>query len=609
MLRPCHPHGMRIPARKSPHDIPPISSAMTPLPIKQARRTISILTLALLASCGGSGDDGGASSTTPYLGTLLNGPSCSLKYYAQSQPAPRIGTDPYYSRQWYLKNTGILSGYSGLVSGEDLQIENAWTAGYKGQGVRVALLDDGLEVTHADLAPNIVEGASYNYVSDDTWKRGSPWPLPCTKDFDHGTAVGGVIAARDNNGIGGHGVAPRASLVGYNALLSDEDRDVLDAMVRDKNKNDIYNNSWGASDNGHFNAPTSGTAHINTILEGIRNGRNGRGVIYTFAAGNGGHLGDYSALDGNVSVLGAIPVCATNASGLRAPYSEPGPNLIVCAPSSDLGAGRSALPDVMTTGLQNGYREDFNGTSAATPMVSGVIALMLQANPNLTWRDVPLILAKSARQVDPGNAGWTRYGGYHYNHEYGFGVANATAAVQLARGWESVGGSSTLKQCGPYAVNVGQPIPETTPVSDTELLNPFTHASALNQPAVGGLSSKVRLSGCNIQHIEHIDVTVTATDSTGNQPHPSAGDLQITLTSPSGQSSTLTTPHPCYSDEGTAQQQIPCMGLVNFSFGVNRHLDEPATTSTSSDWTLSAADRRTGNTGRLKNWSITFYGR
>ncbi len=580
---------------------------MTPPSLTPSLRTVPLLLATLLASCGGSGDSGGASSNTPYQGTLLNGTKCAVRYYAQSQPPQSAGTDPLYLTQWYLKNTGRLTGYSGLAAGEDLQVENVWASGLRGENIRVAVVDDGLEVTHQDLAPNVVEGASYNYVNDGSWQRGSPWPLPCYANQFHGTAVGGVVAARDGNSLGGRGVAPRTSLVGYNAMATDRDSDMLDALVRDQARNHIYNNSWGAEDNGQFSAPTSKAAYAGTILNGLRNGRNGLGSIYTFAGGNGGAKGDYSVLDGNVNVLGTIPVCATNAAGKRAPYSEPGPNLLVCAPSSDMGQENgSSLPDVTTTALRNDYLTTFNGTSAATPMVSGVVALMLQANPNLTWRDVPLVLARSARQVDPTNAGWTSYGGYHYNHEYGFGVADATAAVQLARSWQSVGDSSTLRQCGPYSATVNQAIPETTPVSDALLQNPFADASSLSKAAINGLTSRISAAGCGIQHIEHVDVVLTATDDTGARAHPSAGDLQITLTSPNGQTSTLTTPHLCYNTSG---QRTNCQGLVDFSFGISRHLEEPAISGTSGDWTLVAADRRTGNTGRLRNWSITLYGR
>ena len=605
---------------------------MTPPTLSLSLRTVPLLLAALLASCGGGSEDsGGASSNTPYQGTLLNGTNCTVRYYAQSQPSQRAGTDPLYLTQWYLKNTGRLTGYSGLAAGEDLQVENVWASGLRGENIRVAVVDDALEVTHQDLAPNVVEGASYNYVSDGSWQRGSPWPLPCTSSQTHGTAVGGVVAARDSNGLGGRGVAPRASLVGYNALANDLDSEVLDALVRDQGKNHIYNNSWGAEDDGHFNTPASRSAQVGTILNGLRNGRNGLGSIYTFAGGNGGANGDYSVLDGNVSMLGAIPVCGTNAAGKRAPYSEPGPNLIVCAPSSDVGQAKgSSLPDVTTTTLQNQYTAKFNGTSAATPMISGVIALMLQANPNLTWRDVPLVLARSARQVDPTNAGWTSYGGYHYNHEYGFGVADATAAVQLARSWQSVGGSAEQRKCGPFLMNVSKPIPEASTVTQQqadstpasmddgsaeeqyfEALTELANNLDYNKAPTGGLSSTISVpANCNLQHIEHIDVNLTVTGDNGRGEHPNAGDLQIALASPLGKVSTLLPPHPCTEkDEDGELKILACQGLQDFTFGVRRHLEEPVAAGANRNWTLSVADRVQGGTGQLKNWSITFYGR
>ena len=104
----------------------------------------------------------------------------------------------------------------------------------------------------------------------------------------------------------------------------------------------------------------------------------------------------------------------------------------------------------MTTENSNRYRDDFGGTSSAAPAVSGVAALVRQANPDLTWRDVKLVLAETARKNDPANPGWEdgarmyglATGSYHFNHEYGFGVVDAAAAVELAKSW------TNLPQCG-----------------------------------------------------------------------------------------------------------------------------------------------------------------
>ena len=605
---------------------------MTPPTLSLSLRTVPLLLAALLASCGGSGDSGGASSNTPYQGTLLNGTKCTVRYYAQSQPRQSAGTDPLYLTQWYLKNTGRLTGYSGLAAGEDLQVENVWASGLRGENIRVAVVDDALEVTHQDLAPNVAEGASYNYVSDGSWQRGSPWPLPCTSSQTHGTAVGGVVAARDGNGLGGRGVAPRASLVGYNLLAFGDERNILDALSRDIDRNHIFNNSWGPEDDGQLNKPASGwTAFNDTLAKGLSKGRNGLGVLYVFSGGNGGWEGDYSSADSTASSRGAITVCATDAAGERAPYSERGSNLTVCAPS-----GRSTTPatapEITTTAVKDKYTDDFGGTSASAPMVSGVAALMLQANPRLTWRDVPLILARTARQVDARNGGWselrspqagvTGHDVLRYSHHYGFGVVDAEAATRLARSWQSVGGSSTQKQCGPFTTRVNAPIPE----ADAVATNPVRKSQAeafrkalieagnridYNQAAPNGLSSTVSVpESCQITHIEHIEVTLTATNADGIDEHPSAGDLHITLQSPLGSVSTLSVPHPCQLPADNGSMQIgPCQGLQNYPFGVRRHLEEPVAQGSNRYWTLSATDRVAGETGRLKDWSITFYGR
>ena len=591
---------------------------------------------------GTSGNHGGSSDSPR---ERISWTGCKLNYFRGGPVvADKTGSDPNQTRQWYLTNTGSLPGFStdGMVAGEDLRVQGAWDQGMRGEGIRIAVIDDALEVTHEDLRANVVAG-SHNYrrlsPNAKTIAGHADYPMPCTEDNDHGTQVGGVIAARDGNGIGVAGVAPRAGLVGFNALANSLTEDALDALVRDINRNHVYNNSWGAADIGHFFAPDNKAAFDSTLNDGLSKGRDGLGVIYTFAAGNGAFDGDYSPMDGTVSARGIVTVCATNAAGTRAPYSERGPNLTVCAPSADLSRtlgieGAPTLPDVSTTALQNQYTDSFNGTSAATPMVSGVVALMLQANPKLTWRDVPLILARSARQVDAKSSGWRSHnspivegqpGAYdtlRYHHDYGFGVVNADAAVKLSRNWQSVGGSSTQKQCGPFTTRVNAPIPE----ADAVATNPVRKSQAeafrkalieagnridYNQAAANGLTSTVSVpESCQITHIEHIEVTLTASNADGSDEHPSAGDLHITLQSPLGSVSTLSVPHPCQLPTDNGSMQIgPCQGLQNYPFGVRRHLEEPVAQGSNRNWTLSATDRVAGETGRLKDWSITFYGR
>ena len=137
-------------------------------------------------------------------------------------------------------------------------------------------------------------------------------------------------------------------------------------------------------------------------------------------------------------------VCGTNDVGTRIIESEFGANLWVCAPAGDY---ENAQLGMVTTENYDRYVYGLRGTSVSTAIVSGVAALMRDANLNLTWRDLKLILASSARKNDPTNPGWEdgarKYGSasatdrYQFNHEYGFGVVDAKAAVDMAKGWGS----------------------------------------------------------------------------------------------------------------------------------------------------------------------------
>ncbi|RPH40436.1 MAG: serine protease, partial [Burkholderiales bacterium] len=221
------------------------------------------------------------------------------------------------------------------------------------------------------------------------------------------------------------------------------------------------------------------------------------------------------------------------------------------------------------------------GTSASTPQVSGVVALMLSANPSLTWRDVRLILAKTARRNDPGNAGWEQVGGGRaFSHDYGFGVADARAAVAAAAGWSSVGGSAQLKTCALAERAPGLAIPDA----------PADPAVA---PTAATDALSVAAADCGITQIEFVEVRVTTT-------HTYSGDLRIRLTSPQGAVSRLAESRICRGDGSD-----PCGAYDGWIFGSSRHLDEPA----AGTWTLELSDTATLDTGRLDKWSLTLYGR
>lgn len=578
------------------------------------------LLLAGLAGCGGGGSSpisGTAPSgdtttptptpptaTSPSVGAKLNENGCGFQYTLTGAGSGITGNDPLLDRQWHLLNLGA----SGAVAGEDIRARAAWTI-TKGAGVRVAVIDDAVEIVHADLAPNVVPDASRNYRPGGLWPT---YPLPCASGEEHGTSVAGLIAARDGNAIGVAGVAPRASLVVYNALATNYDTDIADALMRDGTVTGVYNNSWGSSDDGRLHA--SEATFKAAIQAGITNGRDGKGSIYTFPAGNGGcFYGDLDAsdncvlypasggtypgyqdnanFDGYVNGLGVIPVCAVTDQGRKAWYSEPGANVFVCATSSN----RSG--NVVTTKVNNGYTDvqGFSGTSATTPMVAGAVALMLAARPELTWRDVRLILAATARKNDSGDAGWTEHFGYHFNHKYGFGVVDAQAAVTRAQGWTSVGGINELKSCGAFVRSPARSLPDGD-ASGTGIVTPVSDAIT------------VAAGDCAITQIEFIEVAFAAT-------HTYPGDLRIRLRSPGGLISELANARVCFQldasglparDNAGNEIQVDCGSYgAGWTFGSVRHLGE----STTGNWTLEVTDMQKIDVGTWSGWQLKFWGR
>jgi len=194
--------------------------------------------------------------------------------------------------------------------------------------------------------------------------------------------------------------------------------------------------------------------------------------------------------------------------------------------------------------------------------------------------------------------------------------------------------SSSLKKCETLSEQVDQIVPEQDVIAarlDTRFPRAMVQGDAqhtfmqtllkasdtldYNAAPNRGLTSAITVpdsANCNIQHIEHIDVEVTTTDEQGNAEHEDMGSLQMALVSPMGKVSTLMVPHVCTTEE-TSKDEFPtltaCTSTANFHFGVRRHLEEAVAQGSNRNWTLSATDRVAGEGGRLKDWSITFYGR
>jgi len=423
------------------------------------------------------------------LNTVKHTKSIINPQYDQTEVYKEENNDPLYQYQWHLKNTGQDFGIIQATPGEDINVEPVWEQGITGKGVVVGVIDSGVDMFHPDLKDNIDWEDSYNYInkSQNTTPIGDE-PITSTDSyiFAHGTAVAGIIAAKGWNGIGTRGVAPDAKIAAFNSLTFLEGQEsedalsgvnlqtarILDSLVRNLNHIDIYNNSWGGDTTSLLDDNDTQSYDIQTTY-GVKFGRDGKGAVYVKAAGNEGNESNANyeqfATNGNWIVVGAL-----GADGKATDYSTPGSAILVSAPGGGVNSDyvKENLLEIVTTDLAGDKRgfdriDDFasiqphfdvkgnenydytyrmNGTSAAAPIISGVVALMLEANPNLTYRDIQIILAKTARKNDPNDSEWrVNAAGLHFNYKYGFGAVDAEKAVTLAKLWQSVGGYKELK--------------------------------------------------------------------------------------------------------------------------------------------------------------------
>jgi subtilisin-like proprotein convertase family protein/outer membrane biosynthesis protein TonB len=468
----------------------------------------------------------------------------SVPLVAQEAVADFTPNDKHFNLQWHLKNTGQLGG----TSGEDSNVTPAWNL-VKGKGVVIGIVDDGVDEAHEDLDGNYRADLSKDFVGG-------------TKDDDHGTPVAGIVAAEGNNGTGVSGVAPEASVADLRKLGKSQTDSENAAILSHKYQEiDIYQNSWSPSNSLTLAGPYLQT--LKALSDGVATGRDGLGNIYVFSAGNNRQStedGHYSGND-NVNNNGyansrfTIAVGAIDDKGTHSSYSEPGAALFVAAHSDGNGGARTA-----STGSDGKYVY-FGGTSSAAPLVSGIIALMLEANPNLTWRDVQHILAKTARKNDSSHFDWSVNGaGYNVNHFYGFGAVDATAAVNAAKTWKTVA-DEISHTTGEMKVNATIPDNSSSGISRT----------------------------INVQQ----DIQLESVEVVFDADHYSRGDLEIVLTSPDGTESILAEQRP---DEGD--------NYTYWVFNTVRNWGE----SSKGNWTLRVADKSGGQVGTWDSWKLNFYG-
>ncbi len=457
---------------------------------------------------------------------------------------------------------------------------------FSGAGVHVAVYDDGVEVGHEDLDDN------YDATAELVDDQGNPLPpTPVLPTDARGTAGAGIIGA-ELNGIGGVGVAWGVTLTGVRIGFSDggftganvaPDPTAFRDLVLQGQAFDLLSHGWNLSPNYLNDRALQGGGFGDLVEQAYeqvsQGGRDGLGTIIVNAAGNNG-------LDANGSGLNAsrftITVAATYSSGFVAAYTNYGASILVAAPSAEITTDLSG-----TDGFDAGnYTTALFGTATAAPVVSGVVALMLQANSGLGWRDVQDILAASATLTRsaftanvPASASevglWSTNaattwngGGYHLHASYGYGMVNAFNAVRMAEVWSLFGAAET--SANEVLVQSG--------------LNDFADTQV---PQITGEFTTTFTMADDVQ-IDHVALNLSLAALT-------IGDLVLRLTSADG--TTITVANENRFSGGSATTTTWTYGIEGFRGELS-----------AGTWTLTATDAYGGPATTLLSASLDIYG-
>lgn len=353
-------------------------------------------------------------------------------------------------QQWHLKKTKI----NGKTVDAHANVEKAWDLS-RGKGIKICVIDDGVDVDHQDFsgAGKVQNGRDVTRQSND------PRPFYSAnlsgEGDAHGTACAGVACANGKHGASG--VAPDATLMPIrlsSGLGSQAEHDAFIWAVA--NGADIISCSWGPDDGAWWDAddplhdlvtPIPDSTRL-AIKYAVQNGRNGKGCVVTWAAGNGNESADNDGYASNEDVLA---VAACNDRGSKSAYSDFGFAIWCSFPSDDFDTGtlpKPLTPGIWTTDRSDGeiegynplysdgdksgkYTDNFGGTSSSCPGVAGVAALVLAQNPNLDWTEVADLIAETCDQIDSTNGDYDPDTGHSYY--YGYGRVNAFKAVEKAK--------------------------------------------------------------------------------------------------------------------------------------------------------------------------------
>ncbi|KIP78917.1 peptidase S8 [Vibrio harveyi] len=567
--------------------------------------------------------------------------------------------DPLYSEQWHLNNTGQTAfAANPAVAGNDLNTNLTQAMGIAGVGVKVAVIDSGVQIDHPDLAGNVVTG-SRNFVEDSSFP--ADYPVDAN---GHGTAVAGLISAVGNNGEGVRGVASRSSLMGFNWLANQTLEGWLISHGADASTSDVrvFNQSYGFSPLTPIpfdeNDPQF-KLEMDVMKDVSESNAWGRGAVFVKSAGNGYRYfntgrffvlpGDFFAGGGNKGLpmhnsqqsydnasYYNLVTSALRADGTRASYSSVGTNVWVAAPAGEYGQdfpamvttdlmgceeGQNTSADLGINGLHGGTEQDpncnytstMNGTSSAAPNTSGAIAAIMSTNHALTARDVRALLAETASVTDKDHPG--------VQLEFVNNQGELVSYEAISPWQKNAAGVDFHTFYGFGAVNLDEAMKRarmTNNVLPAQIITPWasnaTEVSVPDASLVGG-SSAVAITE---------DLTVESVQVKLTLEHSRLPDLAIELISPAGTRSVLQTPR-----NGLVGQSLDptVAGYENQLMLSNQFYGENA----KGEWTLRAIDTNgdevfsfiayfnssaiydvpmanNAQPGVIKNWSMRIFG-
>ncbi|SHO80263.1 alkaline serine protease, subtilase family protein [hydrothermal vent metagenome] len=362
----------------------------------------------ILSSCGG----GGSSNSSIELNNTQENLSDN------STIDDTIRNEPYFKYQWHLNSSHSILNDKGyrVDDNADINILEAWKV-TKGAGVRVAVIDDGGQPLHEDLKDNVILTYNVNNGSNTVYYQ--------SYHGSHGNTCSGFIAS-PINGVGTIGVAPESKLI---IIRQNEISDAQDILAFEYAKNNgakVISCSWGS-----YNVSDILVSELKKMYDA--------GITVIFASGNDGSSLDSDNVNDESEVKWVIGVGASTENNDFAYYSNYGKNIDVIAPGgdTDISSGILGIDNMGEDGessqlnLVNNNYAFTNGTSFATPVTAGVIALMYSVNPNITPKEVRDILIKTADKVGTNNGANYNSNGFDIRRAYG--KINAGKAVLEAQ--------------------------------------------------------------------------------------------------------------------------------------------------------------------------------